>query len=313
MRRLLTDFDELFDLSHPVGDRPLGELLERALSGFDEPSQAWGSEGRREEIVQESGRFFSFYYRPHLFPGMDLKLRLAHELQYRLLPRDLPPGSPVSIAAVLESYCHLSGDLFGWEMLRDGRLLIWIADMAGHGVRAGLTSAVLRVLIDNLSRRSQVGPFVTELNRVFHDCIRPAHGGLYATLFVMSLDSDGNAVYGSAAHPAILVRRTEGGIEELPSLDRPIGLFADTSYRSREFRLEPGDRVLLYTDGLVEATGWDNEPFGRDRLRRLLLDEAGDPRELTHAIYEEITNRQDIDKLEDDVTFLAVVFSGSAP
>ena len=292
MRRLLEDFDDLFDLTYPVGDTPLGELLERTVSGFEQPCQTWGTEGQREKVFSESGRFVSFYYRPHLFPGMDLKLRLAHELQYRLLPRDLPPASPVSIAAVLESYRHLSGDLFGWEMLRDGKLLIWIADMAGHGVRAGLASAVLRLLIGSLPRRSQVGPFISELNRVFHDCIRPEHGALYATVFIMTLDRSGRAVYCSAGHPPILVRRAGGEIEELAPLDRPV--------------------ALLYTDGLVEATGRDNEPFGRQRLRGLLV-KTGDPRELTKAIYQEITSRQDIDKLEDDVTFLAVNLCSPMP
>ena len=308
MRRLLEDFDALFDLTFRVGDTPLGELLERTVSGLDQPSQDWGTEGQREEVFTESGRFISFYYRPHLFPGMDLNLRLAHELQYRLLPRELPPGFPVSIAAVLESYCHLSGDLFGWEKWRDDKFLIWIADMAGHGVRAGLASAVLRVLIDNLPQRSQISSFVSELNRILHDCIRPDHQGLYATVFVMTLDRDGQAVYCSAGHPPILLRRAEGGIEELDSLDLPVGLFGDTSYRSRELRLDREDCVLLYTDGLVEATGLDNEPFGRQRLRGLLEKNVGGPQELTEAIYREITSRQDIDKLEDDVTFLVVKF-----
>ena len=306
MRRLLEDFDALFDLTYQVGEDSLGELLERTVFGLEQPRQTWGAEGQREQLFSESGRFVSFFYRPHLFPGMDLKLRLAHELQYRLLPRELPPGSPVSIAAVLESYCHLSGDLFGWEMLPDGRFLIWIADMAGHGVRAGLASAVLSVLIGNLPRRGQIERFVSELNRALHDCIRPEHGNLYATVFVMTLDSNGDAAYCSAAHPPIILRRAEGAIEELGSLDLPLGLFADTSYRSRELRLEREDCVLLYTDGLVEATGRDNEPFGRQRLRGLLADGTGDPRKLTRAIYAEITSRQNIDKLEDDVTFLAV-------
>ena len=59
-------------------------------------------------------------------------------------------ATPVAIAAVLESYCHLSGDLFGWEARRDGKFLIWIVDMAGHGLRAGLASAILRTLVTNL-------------------------------------------------------------------------------------------------------------------------------------------------------------------
>ena len=78
-----------------------------------------------------------FYYRPHLFPEMDPALRLGHRLQFDLLPRHLPEGSPLRIAAVLESYCHLSGDLLGWRLEED-ELFLWIADVSGHGVRAGL-------------------------------------------------------------------------------------------------------------------------------------------------------------------------------
>jgi sigma-B regulation protein RsbU (phosphoserine phosphatase) len=280
-------------------------LLEQTVSGLEQPSQNWGTAGRREDVFSETGRFVSFYYRPHLFPGMELKLRLAHELQYRLLPRKLPPGSPVSIAAVLESYCHLSGDLFGWEMLRDGKFLVWIVDMAGHGLRAGLGSAVIKVLIDNLEERSRLETMLAELNRRLHECIRPEHDSLYATSFFMTLDRDGRAVYSSAGHPPVLLRRADGRIDKLDALDLPLGLFPDTTYSCREFRLNPQDFVLLYTDGLIEARGRDDQAFGLDRLRGILARPFDRCPELTGAIYEEITGRQDIDKLDDDVTFLA--------
>jgi sigma-B regulation protein RsbU (phosphoserine phosphatase) len=211
----------------------------------------------------------------------------------------------VSISAVLESYCHLSGDLFGWEMLRDGKLLLWIADLSGHGLRAGLASAVLRVLVGNLRERGRIDLLLEELNRALSHSIRPEQSGLFATVFVMTLDHEGRVAYGSAGHPPTLVRRADGTIDELVSLDRPIGLFADTTYRFREIRLGPGDVVLLYTDGLIEARGFDGDPFGVDRLRRKLAEHCDDPRELTGLIYEEIRERQDIDKLDDDVTFLA--------
>lgn len=308
MRRLLEDFEALFDLNQQVGDARLGDLIERAVSDLDRPRQNWGTAGRRDEVFCESGRFVSFYYRPHLFPGMDTKLRLAHELQYRLLPRKLPADSPVSISAILESYCHLSGDLFGWEMLKSGKILIWIADMAGHGLRSGLASAVLRVLIGTLREREQIDGFVSELNQLLHDCIRPKHDGLFATLFVMTLDRNGKGAYCSAGHPPVLSRRPDGEVDELLPLDIPIGLFADTAYRSRTFRLERDASLLLYTDGLVEARAWDDESSARQHLKGFLKDTSRDPRRLTQTIYDEIEKRQNIDELDDDVTFLAVQF-----
>lgn len=63
MRRLLKDFDELFDLTYQVGDRPLGEWLEQMISGLEKPSQEWGTTGARGEIRSEQGRLVSFYDR----------------------------------------------------------------------------------------------------------------------------------------------------------------------------------------------------------------------------------------------------------
>ncbi|MDH3214337.1 MAG: serine/threonine-protein phosphatase [Myxococcales bacterium] len=306
MRRLLEDFDAIFDLRYRVGGAPLGKLVKEALAEMSRPPLTeWGSKGPREAVSTESERHVSFFYRPHLFPKMELNLRLAHELQFELLPRELPPGAPVSIASVLESYCHLSGDLFGWELLSDGTFLIWIVDMSGHGVRAGLTSAVLKLLLGQLRERSRIDELMTSLNRELSGSLKPEHRNIFATAFFLTLSPDGTGVYGSAGHPPMLVRRRSGDIEELESIDRPLGLFDDTEYESRQLHFGTGDTLLLYTDGLVEAEGHDGEFFGLTRLRRLLELEHGAPEQLTAAIYREITARQDIDKLEDDVTFLA--------
>lgn len=306
MQRLLQDFDAIFDLSYRIDDTLLGDLVETSIARLQQHALPdWGTPGPREEVTSDPGRFVNFLYRPHLFPGMDLKLRLAHKLQFYLLPRELPADAPASIAAVLESYCQLSGDLLGWEKLRCGKFLIWIVDMAGHGVRAGLASAMLKVLIDHVRDRSRVASLMGELNRTLSGCIRREHQGLFATAFFMAFDRNGSAVYGSAAHPPVLLRRSSGEIEELRALDRPIGLFSDTTYRSREVRLDPGDTVFLYTDGLVEATGRDGESFGLDRLRGLVGREFKNPEELTRAVYISVAERQDLDRLDDDVTFLA--------
>jgi sigma-B regulation protein RsbU (phosphoserine phosphatase) len=218
----------------------------------------------------------------------------------------VPSGAPVDVAAVLESYCHLSGDLFGWKMLRDGKFLVWIVDMSGHGVQAGLASAVLRVLVDNLRERSRVGRLVTELNRTLEGCVREEHYGLHATAFFLAIDREGRASYCSAGHPPVLVRRADGRIEKLEAGEKPIGLFRDTRYEAVSIELAREDIVLMYTDGLVETVGRDGEPFGVGRLREVLSGRFDRPEAVTGAIYREITARQNVDELEDDITFLAM-------
>lgn len=309
MRRLLDDFDAMFDLDSCVHSTPLRDLIRSAILGFgDAPAPSWGTPGPDDATGSIPGPSYGFHYRPHLFPGMDTRLRLAHELQFRLLPQSLPETSPVAISAVLESYCHLSGDLFGWETLRDGRFLLWIVDMSGHGVRAGLASAVLRVMIANLRERGRLDQLVGELNRTLHASIRADHYGLFATAFFLTIDRDGRAEYASAAHPPMLLRRADGTIDELPALDRPIGLFDKTTFHVRTFSMEPRDVLLMFTDGLAEATGHDGEPFGVDRLRRILAESAPEPEEITRAVFDEVRERQDVDRLEDDLTFLAARF-----
>lgn len=309
MRRLLSYFERVFDPNYPVHGARLGDLLTDVLDGVSvEAMPEFGTEGDRYDVTSKDDRFVRFFYRPHLFPEMSDDLRLAHQLQFHLLPRTLPENAPVNVAAVLESYCHLSGDLFGWETLRDGKFLLWICDMAGHGVQSGLCAAVLKILIDRAEKRSRVADLVAELNHSLESCLQDPHGGLFATGFFLVVDPDGSASYCSAGHPPILLRRGEGAIEELGALGTPIGLIAESTFVARPLQLNTGDSMFLYTDGLVETTGRDGEELGLRRVRRLLAREFTAPEELTGSVYREIASRQDLGRLEDDITFLVARF-----
>ncbi len=312
MQRLLEAFAAQFDLDRRVRGTRLGDLVVRSIGEIEDRALPdWGSPGPAEHWDVESDRALHFYYSPHLFPGMSVNLRLAHKLQFHMLPREVPAGAPLSIAAVLESYCHLSGDLFGWEMLDDGRFLIWIVDLSGHGVRSGLSSAVLRLLIGNLRERERererVGSLVAELNDTFVGCLRDDKSNLFATGFFLTLSDDGTACYSSAGHPPMLLRRQEGRIERLPATGLPLGMFGEREFPAHELRIEPGDALLLYTDGLVETVNRDGESFGLERLVELLEPELPTPRAFAHTLYEAIAGFQDMDQLEDDVTFVAAL------
>ena len=284
MKRLLDEFATMFNLDYRVQGTRLGELVERAINQLEQrPLPDWGSSGPAHRFEVEHARSLDFYYTPHLFPEMSLPLRLAHKLQFYMLPREVPPDAPMSITTVLESYCHLSGDLFGWELLADGRFLIWIVDLAGHGVKVGLSSAILKVLIDNLRQRERVSSMVTELNETFTGCLRLDNSNLHATGFFMALSSDGSADYTSAGHQPVLLRRNDARIEELSSNGLPIGMFPGQSYTATRVRLGGGDTMLLYTDGLVESINEKGEHFGLARLHEHLRAEYDSPQSLAHS------------------------------
>jgi sigma-B regulation protein RsbU (phosphoserine phosphatase) len=217
----------------------------------------------------------------------------------------MPEEAPVTIAAVLESFCHLSGDLFGWRLRSDGNFLLWIADMSGHGLETGLASAVLKVLIDELSKEGGVEGLAAELNETMIRCVRPGGRMLFATGFFMTLGRDGSATFCSAGHPPALLIGPGRELRELGATSRPIGLFQDQPFRAEQIRLVPGETLFLYTDGLIELTPLEGEQFGPEQLRAFLREPHGDPLALTGSLYESIAAVHDLKKLDDDVTFVA--------
>jgi sigma-B regulation protein RsbU (phosphoserine phosphatase) len=162
------------------------------------------------------------------------------------------------------------------------------------------------VLIDNLRQRGRVAMLARELNDIFVACLREETSSLFMTAHFLALSSDGSACYTSAGHPPVLLRRRNARIEELPSTDIPLGLFGNHAYSSRDLVIEPGDTMLLYTDGVVETVNESGEFFGLDRLRDFVRSETRSPRALAAALYRRIATHQDMKKLDDDVTFLAV-------
>jgi sigma-B regulation protein RsbU (phosphoserine phosphatase) len=240
-----------------------------------------------------------------MFPGMDPKLRLAHRLQFHLLPTGVPVEAPVSIAAVLESYCHLSGDLFGWGMRSDGRFLLWMLDVSGHGLETGLVSALVKLVIDSVGKDATVAELLAELNEALLGCVRPGGRELFATGFFIAVASDGSSRFCSAGHPPALVRTADGAIRELSSNALPVGLFPGERFAMEETRIGPDEMLFMYTDGLVELTTRSGEEFGSERLREFLKDRHRKPRELTKRLYRALAEAHDMTQLDDDVSFVA--------
>jgi len=306
MRRLLDDISACFDLDYRVRGVSVAELVRRFDIDLDNVSlDDWGTPGPVDQTERASKGPVDLHYVPHLFPEMDLKLRLAHRLQYHLLPKEIPRDAPVQVSAVLESYCHLSGDLFGWEMTADGELLIWILDMSGHGLETGLASALIHLVIEALCVSCRMDRLMGELNEALYHLTRPCGRTMYATGFFLALGSDGAARYCSAGHLPALVSGAGGTLRELGSTSRPIGLFPGERFQVEQTRIEPSETLFLYTDGLVELTTHSGELFGLDRLRDFLRRPGRGPRDLTGTLFSHISENHDMTQIDDDVTFVA--------
>jgi sigma-B regulation protein RsbU (phosphoserine phosphatase) len=303
----VAELGRVFDLSTPIGDRLLGEAVEQRLRSLV-PAGApdWGSEGSLTQLAKKESSALDFYYRPHLFPNMDPALRLGHHLQFDLLPRRLPQESPLRIAALLESYCHLSGDFLGWR-LEDDELFLWVADVSGHGVRAGLAAATLDFLINGVEHGLPPAVFAQRVNESMLEARNAEDAqALFATAIWLRAGPDGRVLYASSGHNPQLLWRASGEAEYLRATGKPLGLLPRQTFDERSFRLEQDDAVCLFTDGLVEAPSPSGEEFGTARLAELPRRRGDSPMDLARVIYRAVRKHQATNLLQDDLTFVLV-------
>lgn len=180
------------------------------------------------------------------------ELDLAHDLQLRLLPDPDDFGDLFDVAAQCDPADSVGGDFYQLVRLPGGRLGVLLGDVSSHGVSAALVMAQL------VSAASLVAPLAgrpgTVLRRL-RDQVAPEleAAGMLVTVFYGVLDrSEGTLCYASAGHPHAFLLSGDAA-DRLGALDRPIGAPGDTRFRDREVRIEPGDRLLLFTDGLFEG------------------------------------------------------------
>jgi serine phosphatase RsbU (regulator of sigma subunit) len=306
---LMKKLGESFDLETPVGERTLGETIERRLRNLETNTlPSWGGPGSMAQVAKESSHALAFYYRPHLFPEMDPALRLGHQLQFDLLPRSLSVKSPVRITAVLESYCHLSGDLVGWRIEEEeGGLLLWVADVSGHGVRAGLAAAVFQLLVESVDAGITADVVARQVNDRMLAARNPDdERSLFATAFWLEAKGDGSVAYASAGHNPALLRRAFGEITVLGATGLPVGLMPDQRFERRSLELEEDDTLLLFTDGLVEALSPEGEEFGMERVEELLAGPETAPTDVARVVYDAVQEHKGTSLLDDDLTLMVV-------
>jgi len=208
---------------------------------------------------------------------------------------------------MLESYCHLSGDLFGWQSAGDGSLTVWLLDVSGHGVRAGFAAVVIKLILADTDPRLSLVSLAKEVEERFLELRNPADPGcLYATGAFLRIDDRTAVEYLSAGHPPLLLRRRSGSVERLAATMVPLALFPETDAASSTFDLEDGDTLLVCSDGLFELRNADDQIFDVDRVVDVVVDAGGDPSNVMSRLSRAVEKFHDLSRLDDDLSVLVL-------
>jgi serine phosphatase RsbU (regulator of sigma subunit) len=237
---------------------------------------------------------------------MERELELAGEIQQNSLPSQAPRYPGWDIVGTNTPCYTIGGDYFDF-IDRPNGLAVTLGDVSGKGASAALMMMVLRAMVHfACQRETEVLTILSQTNAVMFDN-SPAQ--FYVTFFFGDLETgSGKFRYVNAGHiPPILYRAKSRTIERLTAGGTVIGLFAETPFEAGEVEFAPGDILLVFSDGLSEAWGQDEEEFGEERMGVLVRDNASLPaRELEQTIQNEVESFTAGARATDDRTLIVV-------
>ena len=248
-------------------------------------------------------------------------LDAAAAIQHSLLPERTPELPGLKVAWTFRPCADLAGDTFNIAPLGNGGIGFYIIDVSGHGVPAALLSVTLWHTLNPVSGRSWLlGPeeshgsdpvatspaeVVNRLNRSFQ--MQPDRMQFFTMIYGIFEPADRKLRYATAGHPPIVLVPRKGDPRTLPTGGIPAGMLEEATWHELTVDLSPGDRLYLYTDGVIEATNEEHGEFDIDRL----VSELGPHRELplqdsVDAIRNRVESWCGTDEPRDDITILAL-------
>lgn len=236
---------------------------------------------------------------------MEHEMEVAREIQQSLLPHEFPELSWVSIYGFNEPARQVGGDYYDVYLRDNGDLDFAVGDVSGKGVPASLVMSMLQSSF--LAESSAHEDLAKVCERVNEFLVQHTTPERYATFFAARLQPDRTFMYVNAGHnPPMLLRR--GEVHRLTGGGLPLGLFKGRTYELQHDKLEPGDLLLVFTDGVTEANDPDDNEFGEERLLEVVranLDD--DVRALTDKVFAAVAEFSlGLHNPHDDITLVTV-------
>jgi phosphoserine phosphatase RsbU/P len=241
------------------------------------------------------------------------ELEMARQIQLAILPKETPKIRGLDIVARYIPMSSVAGDFYDFIAVDEKHLGILIADVSGHGLPSALIASMLQsAFAAQSAHASEPVRVLSALNRALFGKFR-SHFVSAAYIF---LDLENSIVnYAGAGHPPLLVwRKSSGSVTEVLESGLYLGPFHDSTYSAVPLSLGGGDRIILYTDGIVEARNSSGEEFGMDRFKGMVEENhALPPGRFADTLLDGIARWSGTvsgQSQSDDITLLAIDFQG---
>ena len=195
------------------------------------------------------------------------ELEVAKRIQLSILPTGFPASEHFTVAARYAPMTAVAGDFYEFLSTVGPRAGLFVADVSGHGVPAALIASMVKMAINS---QRQNAPSPERLMAGVNEALCGNTQGQFVTAAYVFLDAErGELCYAAAGHPPMLLLR-QGQVSAIEENGLLMGVFSSAPYTSTKRALGQGDRLLLYTDGVIEAANGGEEEFGQERLGKLL-------------------------------------------
>jgi sigma-B regulation protein RsbU (phosphoserine phosphatase) len=241
---------------------------------------------------------------------LEQELSIAREIQQALLPRGFRDFPHLTISG-FNTPCHaVGGDYFDVFPLTNDRTAFVIADVAGKGIGAALLTTMLQGALTGMT----LGADPVRVFQHINDFLcQHAEVGRYATMFFGIVDREGNLDYLNAGHPSPLLLRRGDVSEIFTQGSFPVGLIPEASYEAVRVPLEPGDTIVLFSDGVTEAADPEEQLFGIPRLSEVLAGQHEAPLEqLQKRVADSVEKFARGADQADDITLLFIRYRAAA-
>jgi len=235
------------------------------------------------------------------------ELELAREVQLSLLPDHYPSNPGLRFAVLYEPSGRVGGDYYDFVEMVDDSVGVLVADAAGHGLPAAFIATVTKMVFENYAYTcASPSELATKLNAKILPTVK---GGRYITCFYgIFHPGEHTLTFVRAGHPKpILLRARDRSMQELDSRGRPLGVLEAGDYKDGSVTLEPNDKIIIYTDGIIDCPNAAHERFGVERLRAFVRGVAEEPIEsIVRAIHGELKKFSGAEEFRDDVTVVGI-------